>query len=155
MTDSIDEALVDPVGVIVRLVSKVEHGLDVAWIREVVVEVAGGRAKRRRLAQILSDCPQVLTTGGPPVAWSVGQLLRAPRAAGAISIAAPRCGECGRTLTYMISQRGYLLCSPCRDSAQTCAACGEQRRVSTRDRHGQPRCDRCPDDQGDPMLLLA
>jgi hypothetical protein len=155
VTDTIDEALEDPVGLIVRLVSKVEHGLDAARIHEVVVAVAGGRAKRRRLAQFLSDCPQVLTTGGPPVAWSVGQLLRGLRAAGATSIAAPRCGECGRTLTYMISRRGYLLCSPCRDTAQTCAACGDQRRVCTRDRHGQPRCDQCPDDQGDPMVLLA
>lgn len=155
MTDSIDEVLVDPVGLIVRLVSTVEHGLDVARIREVVAQVAGGRAKRRRLAQILSVCPQVLTTGGPPVAWSVGQLLRGLRAAGATSIAAPRCGECGRTLTYLISRRGYLLCSPCRDTAQTCAACGQQRRVSTRDRRGQPRCDRCPDEQGDPIVLLT
>lgn len=105
MTDTIDEALADPVGLIVRLVSTVEHGLDAARIHEVVVDVAGGRAKRRRLAQILSDCPQVLTTGGPPVAWAVGQLLRGLREAGATSIAAPRCGECGRTLTYMISRR--------------------------------------------------
>ncbi|MFF2963820.1 hypothetical protein ACFVT1_34060 [Streptomyces sp. NPDC057963] len=108
MTDTIDEALADPVGLIVRLVSTVEQSLDTARIHDVVVDVADGRPKRRRLAQLLADCPQVLTTGGPPVAWSVGQLLRGLREAGATSIAAPRCGECGRTLTYMISRRGYL-----------------------------------------------
>ncbi|MFJ9381085.1 hypothetical protein [Streptomyces sp. NPDC101455] len=72
MTDTIDEALADPVGLIVRLVTAVEPGLDAASIHQVVVDVAGGRAKRRRLAQLLSDRPEVLTTGGPPVAWSVG-----------------------------------------------------------------------------------
>jgi hypothetical protein len=53
VTDSLDEALADPIGLIVRLVSTVEHGLDDARIREVVVQVAGGRAKRRRLAHPL------------------------------------------------------------------------------------------------------
>ena len=155
MSDTTDEALVDPVGLIVRLVSKVEHGLDVARIHEVVMEVSGGRAKRRKLAQTLADCPQLLASGGPPVTWSVGQLLLGLRAAGATSTAAPRCGECGRTLTCMISRRGYLLCSRCRDTAQICAGCGHQRRVCTRDRNGQPRCEQCPDNQGDPIGLLA
>jgi hypothetical protein len=153
MTGTVDdEAVTDPVGLVVRLVSAVESSLGTEQIRDVVSRTAGGRAKRRRLARTLAQDPAVLTTGGPPVSWAVGQLLFGLRSAGATSIAAPRCAHCGRTVSYMISQ-GNLVCSPCRDKPQTCANCGEQRRVSTRDRHGRPRCDRCPDID-DPMPLL-
>lgn len=102
---------------------------------------------------MLSEAPELLTTGGPPVPWAVGQLLFALRAAGARSIARHRCGQCGRSVTYMISRVGCLICSPYRDTPQTCAECGQQRRVSTRDRHGRPRCDKCPDLDDDPVPL--
>jgi hypothetical protein len=154
-TVAAEEVLADPIGVIVRLVARVEHGLDGERVREVVISVAGGRAKRRRLAQILAGSPDLLTTGGPPVPWSVGQLLRGLRAAGATSIALPRCGECGRTVSYLISRAGCLICSPCRDTPQTCSKCGDERRVSTRDRYGRPRCEQCPDDDDDPMPSLV
>jgi hypothetical protein len=131
VTDTSEEAISDPVGLIVRLVASIEQRVDTQQIREAVVQVAGGRAKRRRLANLLSETPGLLTTGGPPVPWVVGQLLFTLRAAGAESIAAPRCGQCGRVVTYMISRAGCLICSPCRDIPQTCAKCGQQRRVST------------------------
>ncbi|MBV8348100.1 MAG: hypothetical protein JOZ49_11370, partial [Mycolicibacterium sp.] len=152
MTGSVDETVTDPIELVVRLVSGVESSLSTEQIREIVIQTAGGRAKRRRLARTLSQDPSVLATGGPPVAWAIGQLLFALRAAGATSIAAPRCAHCARTVTYMISQ-GNLVCSPCRDKPQICAHCGERRRVSTRDRHGRPRCDQCPDLE-DPMPAL-
>ena len=153
MTGTVDdEAVTDPVGLVVRLVSAVESSLGTEQIRDVVSRTAGGRAKRRRLARTLAQDPAVLTTGGPPVSWAVGQLLFGLRSAGATSIAAPRCAHCGCTVSYMISQ-GNLVCSPCRDKPQTCANCGEQRRVSTRDRHSRPRCEQCPDID-DPMPLL-
>ncbi len=156
MNSGLDDGVVaDPVGLIVRLVADVEPGLDVERIREVVTALGAGRAKRRRLAQALHDDPQLLTTGGPPVPWAVGQLLVRLRAAGAECVAAPRCGECGRAVSYLISRRGCVICSPCRDTPRTCARCGNRRRVSTRDRCGQPRCDQCPDLDGDPMTLLV
>jgi hypothetical protein len=150
-----DDVVADPVGMIVRLVADVEPGLDIEHIREVVAALGAGRAKLRRLAQALGDEPLLLATGGPPVPWAVGQLLLGLRAAGADSIAAPRCGDCGRSVSYQISRRGCLICSPCRDTPQTCVKCGNQRRVSTRDRHGHPRCAECPDLDGDPMKLLV
>jgi len=150
-----DEALADPVGLIVRLVADVEQTLDAGQIREVVIRVAGGRAKRRRLARALRDEPLLPVTGGPPVPWAAGQLLLGLRSAGAGAIAAPRCGECGRSLSYMISRKGHLICSPCRDTPRTCAKCGNQRRVVTRDRYGHPRCGECPDLDGDPMQSLT
>ena len=149
------EVLADPIGLIVRLVADVEQTLDAGQIREVVTRVAGGRAKRRRLARALLDDPLLPATGGPPVPWAAGQLLLGLRSAGAGSIAAPRCGECGRNLSYMISRKGYLICSPCRDTPRACAKCGNDRRVVTRDRHGRPRCAECPDLDGDPMQSLA
>jgi hypothetical protein len=155
VTETVEEAIADPVGLIVRLVTNVEQHLDAQQIREAVAQAAAGRAKRRRLAQVLSENPSLLITGEPPVPWAVGQLLFGLRAAGAGSIAAPRCGQCGRSVTYMISRAGCLICSPCRDTPQACAKCGQQRRVSTRDRHGRPRCDKCPDLDGDPMPALV
>ena len=150
-----EEVCAGPVGVIVRLVAQAEPTMDLAEIRSEVTLVAGGRAKRRRLAQALRDDPALLATGGPPVPWAAGQLLLGLRSAGARAIAAPRCGECGRSVSYLISRKGCVICSPCRDKPQPCARCGEERRVSTRDRHGRPRCDRCPDTGGDPVGLLT
>jgi hypothetical protein len=64
-------ALDDPLGVVVDLVVAVEPALDRALIETVVTGVAGGRVKRRRLAQALSDQPAVLTEGhSRPRAWS-------------------------------------------------------------------------------------
>ena len=60
-----DEVLADPAGVIVRLVAEVERGLTGGQVAGVVTAVAGGRATRRRLAQSLTDNPQVLRTGRP------------------------------------------------------------------------------------------
>lgn len=150
-----EEATADPVGVIVRLVAEADPAMGLADIRSAVTLVAGGRAKRRRLAQALLEAPALLTAGGPPVPWAAGQLLLGLRSAGAQAIAAPRCGECGRSVSYLISRKGCVICSPCRDQPQPCARCGEERRVSTRDRHGRPRCDHCPDTDGDPLRLLT
>jgi hypothetical protein len=103
-----EEATADPVGVIVRLVAGAEPVMDLAVIRSEVTRVAGGRAKRRRLAQVLLDTPALLATGGPPVPWAAGQLLLGLRSAGAQVIAAPRCGECGRSVSYLISRKGCV-----------------------------------------------
>ena len=126
MSADLDDGVVaDPVGLIVQLVADVEPGLDIERIQQVVTALGAGRAKRRRLAQAICDDSRLLSTGGPPVPWAVGQLLLGLRAAGADRIAAPRCGECGRTVCYLISRRGCVICSPCRDTPQTCALCGE------------------------------
>jgi hypothetical protein len=46
-------------------------------------------------------------------------------------------------------------CSPCFVRPQACAACGNKRQVAFRDRHGQPRCGDCPDqDPGSPLAAL-
>ena len=49
------DALADPIGVIVGLVARREASLDRAVIAEATENVAGGRSKRRRLAQALLD----------------------------------------------------------------------------------------------------
>ncbi|MER6942962.1 hypothetical protein ABT294_02950 [Nonomuraea sp. NPDC000554] len=149
------EAIADPIGLVVRLVTGIKPTLTAEAVRQEVAKVAGGRAKSRRLAQNLLTDPTLLTGGGPPVPWSVGQLLLGLRAAGATAVAAPCCGECGRTVSYLISRKGCVICSPCRDKPETCAKCGEERRVCTRDRHGRPRCEHCPDLDGDPVRLLT
>lgn len=151
-----DEAVADPVGLVVRLVCDVERDWDAERIREVVTAVVGGRAKRRRLALALRQDPQVLRTGRPPAPLAVGQLLLALRKAGARAVSAPRCGVCGREQRHLHSRRGGSWgCTPCFDAHDTCAGCGERRRVVSRDRHGRPRCAHCPDTGSDTIERLA
>jgi len=151
-----DEALVDPVGLVVRLVGQVERHLEPAQIRGIVCAVVRERAGRRRLAQALHDNPALLRTGRPPAPFCVAKLLMALNNAGAQSISRPHCGECGRELAYVGSRRGGLWgCSPCFDRPAICAGCGETRRVSSRDRRGEPRCQNCPDTAGDPLAELV
>jgi hypothetical protein len=148
--------IADPVAVIVGYVTAVEHALDGEQVRQVVTAVAGGRAKRRRLAAALAGNPGVLTCGRPPAPCSVGQLLLALRRAGAQQIAAPRCGGCDRRLGALISSGpGTWVCSGCRrTTSQPCGGCGKSRPVVTRDRAGNPRCRDCPDDEDDPVQAL-
>lgn len=60
------EVLTGPIGVLVDLVVGQEPSLDRAAVTEVVENLAGGRAKRRRLAQALLDRPTVLSDGQSP-----------------------------------------------------------------------------------------
>ena len=65
MTAGLPDVLVDPVGVIVALVAGVEPALSRAAVEDLVVGVAGGRAKRRKLAGALAGRPAVLTDDCP------------------------------------------------------------------------------------------
>jgi hypothetical protein len=156
MTDVVDEVVADPVGLVVRLVGDVERHLDSARVREIVCSVVRERAGRRRLAQALRDDPSLLQTGRPPAHYCVARLLMALREAGARDVSFPRCGECGRERPYVGSRRGGQWgCSPCFDKPDTCAGCGELRRVVSRDRYGSPRCAHCADTAGDPVKELT
>ncbi len=156
MTATLDEVLTDPVGVVVRLVVSVERHLDADRVRDVVRTTVGGRAGQRRLAGALHDDPSLLLTGRPPAPFCVAKLLMGLHAAGAREVSLPHCGECGRAVAYVGSRRGGRWgCSPCYDKPAVCAGCGQVRRVVSRDRHGAPRCDKCPDAAGDPVADLA
>ncbi|MFJ2008339.1 site-specific integrase [Streptomyces chartreusis] len=156
MTAADEEILTDPVGLIVRLVSNVEKHLDTDHIRGVVCNLVRSRAGRRNLAQALHDDPFLLRTGKPPAPFRVAKLLMALREAGAQDTALPRCGECGRPRPYVGSRSGGRWgCSPCFDKHAVCAGCRHERRVVSRDHHGQPRCAKCPDTEGDPFKELA
>ncbi len=147
--------LLDPVGTVVGLVRGADPALDGETVRLIVERVAGGRAKRRRLATALADGPSVLATGHSPAPKAVGDLLLALRAAGAAGISPPRCTECGREVTSMQRRGDHWYCAPCLVRPQVCAACGHQRQVAFRDRHGRPRCGQCPDrDPRDPHVVL-
>src|SRR2546426_4247402 len=92
------EVLADPIGVVVDLVTRNEPGLDRVAVTEVAATVAGGRAKRRRLAQALVDRPALLADGRSPAPRVVADLLIALRKAGAQHISPPVCAECGKHL---------------------------------------------------------
>ena len=151
----VPEVLADPIGVVVDMVAGAEPALDRAVIEQAATEVAGGRAKRRRLAQALLERPAVLTDGRSPAPRVVGDLLVNLRTTGAMSIAAPVCAGCGKQLRTLQRRGTDWYCAVCSPRATGCAACGQNRIVVTLDREGRPRCSRCPDADGrDPLLTL-
>jgi uncharacterized protein YidB (DUF937 family) len=156
MTADIPDALADPVSVTVALVSGIEPGLGRAVIEAAVTSVAGGRAKRRRLAQALAGRPGILTDGRSPAPRVAGDLLIALRNAGATVISPPACAGCGRHLRTLQRRGQDWYCAVCGPRPGQCAACGQQRIIASTDRRRQPRCSQCPDrDDRDPLAVLT
>jgi len=148
--------LADPVGVMVELVTSREPALDRARVTDVVQAVAGGRAKRRRLAQALLDNPSVLDDGRSPAPRAIGDLLIALRQAGAAKISPPICAACAKPLRTLQRRGERWYCGVCGSRSRTCASCGQTKVVKTVDRRGQPRCAQCPDsDQRDALEVIS
>jgi hypothetical protein len=138
------EVLADPVGVVVDLVCGVEPALDRGAVGELVQRLAAGRVKRRRLAQALLDKPTLLTDGRSPAPRVVGNLLIALRKAGAESISAPVCTECGKQLRTLQRRGQDWYCGVHGPEAEECNGCGNIRPVAMRDRRQRPHCRECP-----------
>ncbi|GAC1580062.1 MAG: hypothetical protein NVS3B18_13720 [Candidatus Dormibacteria bacterium] len=155
VTAQMPDVLTDPVGVIVDLVADLEPGLDRASITEVVTCVAGGRAKRRRLAQALLSRPAILTDGRSPAPEAIGKLLTALRGAGAASVSAPVCTECGKPMRAFQRRGQDWYCGVHGPRRAACAVCGNVRPIAQRDRQDQPRCWQHPlSDEHDPTQVL-
>lgn len=151
------EVLADPIGVVVDLVAERESTLDRAAIEATVISVAGGRAKRRRLAQALLDKPTVLSDGRSPAPRMVGDLLIALRKAGVERVSLPVCTDCGKHLRTLQRRGEDWYCTVCaRPGPRRCASCGQEKIIAALDRRGQPRCKQCPDeDDRDPLSVLV
>ncbi|MFJ7496835.1 hypothetical protein ACIQZB_37935 [Streptomyces sp. NPDC097727] len=153
--DFLDRAVADPIGLITDLVADAEDELGPEAIRIVVTAVAGGRAKSRRLAEALATRPAVLTDGLSPAPRAVGDLLIELRKAGALAISPSVCADRGKSLRSLQRQGRDWYCSVCVKETTQCAACGNTRRVTFRDRKGLPRCSMCPDhDDRDPVTVI-
>lgn len=156
MAAGIPDVLADPVGVTVALVAGVEPALSRAAVEDAVISVAGGRAKRRRLAAALAERPAVLADGRSPAPRVVGDLLIALRKAGATAIPAPACAGCGKDLAALQRRGQDWYCRACSLRRERCGSCGSTRQVTFRDRDGQPRCRWCPPGDGrDPAAVIA
>lgn len=156
MIDGADQATADPVGLIVSLVGEQSCDLDAAEVRNVVLGVCGGRAKSRRLARALRARPGVLSDGHSPAPRAIADLLIGLRRAGAASISAPRCKKCAKELSTYQRRGEDWYCAVCGPRTERCSICGDLRRVASRDRHGKPRCARCPDlDPADPIAAIC
>jgi hypothetical protein len=150
-----ERAVCDPIGLITELVAAIEPRLTPEQIRAVATAVAGGRANSRRLAAALAGRPAVLADGRSPAPRGVGDLLIALREAGAQAVSPPCCAQCGKQLRTFQRRGQDWYCAACAQRAEPCAACGNTRPVSSRDRAGQPRCARCPADGGrDPVAVI-
>ena len=156
MAAPVPDVLTDPVGVITGLVAGIERTLDRTAIEDTVTIVARGRAKRRRLARALIERPALLADGRSPAPRVVADLLIALRAAGATGVAAPACAGCGKPLRTMQRRGQDWYCHVCGPKREPCAACGNTRTVTARDRDGQPRCGQCPPGSGqDPVGIVV
>jgi len=156
VTAQTPDVLTDPVGVIVDLVAGVQPGLDRTHITEVVAGMAGGRAKRRRLAQALLARSAILTDGRSPAPEAAGKLLTALREAGAVGISAPVCAECGKALRAFQRRGQDWYCGAHGPQRAACTVCGKLRLVSVRDQRQRPHCWQCPlaDDEQDPIHVV-
>jgi hypothetical protein len=149
-----DRAVSDPNGFITDLVVTVDDRLAPAQVRASVTAITGGRAKSRRLAAFLAERPAVLTDGRSPAPRVVGDLLITLRKAGA-EVSPPVCSQCGKPMRTLQRRGQNWYCGACSLRPAKCAACGQLRHISTRDRAGQPRCARCPDrDDRDPIAVI-
>ena len=149
------EVLADPLPVVIDLVAGNESSLSREIIEAVVVAVAGGRAKRRRLAQALQEHPSLLRDGRSPAPAVVGDLLIALRNAGACNIAAPVCADCGKALGCLQRRGQDWYCGACGPKPEPCADCGKLRPVCVRDRQQRPHCVACrPKVDQDPTKTL-
>ena len=154
MTAGIPGVLANPVGVIVAMISGIEPALELAVIEEVVIGVAGGRAKRRKLAQALARRPAILADGRSPAPRAAGDLLVALRKAGAGRVSPPACAGCGKQLRSFQRRGEDWFCSACGPKREPCAGCGKARVIHLRDRDGRPRCAKCPPG-GDPVAIVT
>jgi hypothetical protein len=155
VTPAAAEIAADPVAVIAGLVAAAVHDLDEGQVRDVVLAVAGGRAKARRIAAALAARPGVLGDGLSPAPRAIADLLIGLRKAGAGAVSAPRCARCRKPLRTFQRRGQDWYCAVCASWPAPCAACGQTRRVSTRDRAGRPRCGQCPDDGSrDPVAVI-
>jgi hypothetical protein len=154
-TDQPARAVTDPVGLITDLITRIEKDLDPAAVQTVVLRVAGGRAKSRRLAEALAARPEVLSDGSSPAPRAIGDLLIALRKAGATTISPPVCRDCGKHLRTFQRRGQDWYCGVCNQDTTECAGCGNPRRIHSRDRAGRPRCSMCPDaDPRDPVDVI-
>jgi hypothetical protein len=156
VSSELPDVIADPVGVAVGLVTDLEPGLDRAVVVGIVEGVAGGRAKRRRLAQALTARPGVLADGRSPAPRAVGDLLIALRRVGAVRVSPPVCSQCGKQLRTMQRRGEDWYCAVCGPKRVPCTGCRNVRIVASRDRGGRPYCAKCPPDDGhDPVAVVV
>ena len=156
MTPAAGHLAGDPAGVMTEIVAAAGHELARDQIREVVVAVAGERARARRAAAALAARPGVLADGLSPAPLVIADLLIGLREAGAGSVCAPRCARCRKELRAFERRGQDWYCGACFIRPVPCSACGQTRRVDSLDRAGRPRCGRCPERDGrDPVAVIA
>lgn len=141
------DPLADPLGVIIDLVADLEPALARDRLTEVVAGVAGGRAKRRRLAEALLARPAILIDGCSPAPEAIGTLLTVLRDAGAVNVSPPVCAECAKPLRAFQRRGQDWYCGRHGPARAACAGCGNVRPIARRDRQHQPHCVQCPPSQ--------
>lgn len=149
----------EPEAVITDVIGAIEPELPAAVIEAVVVETVQQRPRRRELAVALLADPDLLTSGSSEGPRQLGRLIEALQARGSRHLRLPRCAECGQAKPLRARRGIQRICYACwargHRARNRCVICGNAA-FAYRDRHGQPRCRRCPPDDGrDPMEELC
>jgi hypothetical protein len=121
-------------------VAEADPGLSAETITAAVYEL-GHPAALRELRRALSQSPDALRVGAPPV---VGRLVTELRARGSV-LPEPFCARCRRTNRPLVATGGGGVCAACRrrQLATACSSCGGIKPVAGRDDDGRALCARC------------
>jgi len=136
----------DPTQVVLRVVAKVDPGLNAEKITAALDSAVPGKAVRRRLAWAIDDRPELLSGAGAetPVPSVLG-FIEALVAAGATSIVQPPCPTCGRLVRLSGVWEARRVCRGCeaRRKRVPCPRCGKLRPPGGRDDEGVVVCGTC------------
>ena len=141
--------LTEPTAVITEIVLALEPELPPTAVAEAVASAAKPKSRQRKLAEVLTRDPGLLTSGRPEGPVTVQKLVRALQAVGAKRVVLPRCAHCGKQHNLPNTDGDQRICAYCRmkmaAAESPCVICGRTAHIASRDHLGQPRCVLHPD----------
>ncbi|RZL75047.1 MAG: site-specific integrase [Rhodococcus sp. (in: high G+C Gram-positive bacteria)] len=147
MTKRIDRSLLaQQVAPLLMLLAELEPALETDTVITALREAAALPDGQRRIAQEVSDRPELLTGQGASAARpGVLRFIHALVRAGAATVVEPSCARCGRQRKLGRSFNGLRLCANCtrRAVAMPCGRCGKVRPPARRNDNGQAICQPC------------
>src|SRR5207248_10541779 len=132
--------LTNPKAVIVDAVAAVEPALDPVLVESLIGTVIPHRPRQRDLARALTEDRDLLVSGRPVGPRALEKLTWALREHGAIVVAVPRCGRCGKPNPLPSWHGEVRVCAYCHavlraeSRREPCSGCGRIRVVRQRDR---------------------
>ncbi|MEV0898176.1 hypothetical protein [Actinoplanes sp. NPDC049802] len=138
---------------LVDLVVELEPAMTVEVVAGILQQVAVRAVLRRRMTRDVLERPGLLTGDGAEAPEPrLLRFIERLTAAGATTVALPRCPRCGEQRKVDLKIDGRRVCQPCfkQAKAQPCSRCGIRRPRTWRDESGLLVCSNCM--RRDPMV---